>query len=60
MNNYFDNAQVRWNLWSPQTIYFKSNNTLKKLIPSENLLSYKSKSERENFKFVHYQRPYFI
>ena len=46
MNNYFDNAQVRWNLWSPQTIYFKSNNMLKKLIPSENLLSYKSKSDR--------------
>jgi len=48
MNNYFDNAQVRWNLWSPQTIYFKSNNTLKKLIPSENLLSYKSKSDRND------------
>ena len=46
MNNYFENAQVRWNLWSPQTIYFKSNNMLKKLIPSENLLSYKSKSDR--------------
>ena len=47
MNNYFNNAQVNWNTWTPQDIIFKSNNIIKQLIPQENILSYKSKSDRD-------------
>ena len=47
MNNYFNNAQVNWNTWTPQDIIFKSNNIVKQLIPQENILSYKSKSDRD-------------
>ena len=47
MNNYFNNAQVNWNTWTPQDFIFKSNNIIKQLIPQENILSYKSKSDRD-------------
>ena len=47
MNNYFNNAQVNWNTWTPQDIIFKSNNIVKQLMPQENVLSYKSKSDRD-------------
>ena len=45
--NYFKNAKVNWNTWSPEDIIFKSNNVIKKLMPQENVLSYKSKSDRD-------------
>ena len=48
MNNYFNNAQVNWNTWTPQDIIFKSNNIVKQLMPQENVLSYKSKSDRDD------------
>ena len=47
MNNYFDKAKVNWNTWTPQDIIFKSNNLVKKLVPQENVLSYKSKNDRD-------------
>tara|TARA_Y100000356_G_scaffold108505_1_gene94866 strand:+ start:641 stop:1240 length:600 start_codon:yes stop_codon:yes gene_type:complete len=47
MNNYFDKAKVNWNTWTPQDIIFKSNSLVKKLVPQENVLSYKSKSDRD-------------
>ena len=47
MNNYFDKAKVNWNTWTPQDIIFKSNNLVKKLVPQENVLTYKSKSDRD-------------
>ena len=45
--NYFKNAKVNWNTWSPEDIIFKSNNVIKKLMPQENVLSYKSKGDRD-------------
>ena len=57
MNNYFSNVRVqhkglgnfpiRWENWSPERIYFKSNSLTKKLLPSENIISYKSKRDRD-------------
>ena len=48
MKNYFENAQVNWNYWNPSDIVFKSNNITKKLLPSENVMSWKSKSDRDS------------
>ena len=47
MKNYFHNAKVKWNLWSPERVFFKSNNITKNLLPQENLISYKSKGDRD-------------
>ena len=46
MNNYFTDANVNWNVWSPQRMIFKSGTLSKKLMPKENLLSYSSKGDR--------------
>lgn len=48
MENYFNNADVNWNVWSPQTMIFKSGALSKKVMPKENLLSYSSKGDRNN------------
>ena len=48
MKNYFENQRVRWNAFAPEDIVFKSNNLTKKLLPAENLLSYKNKGDRDN------------
>ena len=45
--NYFSTQPINWGLWSPEDIIFKSNQTIKKLMPSENILSYKSKNDRD-------------
>jgi hypothetical protein len=45
--NYFSTQPINWGLWTPQDIIFKSNQTIKKLMPSENILSYKSKNDRD-------------
>ena len=45
--NYFSTQPINWGLWSPEDIIFKSNQTIKKLMPSENVLSYKSKNDRD-------------
>lgn len=45
--NYFSTQPINWGLWTPEDIIFKSNQTIKKLMPSENILSYKSKNDRD-------------
>lgn len=45
--NYFSKQPINWGLWTPQDIIFKSNQTIKKLMPQENILSYKSKNDRD-------------
>jgi len=47
MQNYFEQAKVEWNLWNPESIIFKSNSLTKKILPQENVLSYKSKGDRD-------------
>lgn len=47
MKNYFENQPVHWDTFSPQDIIFKSNDLTKKLLPPENVLSYKSKRDRD-------------
>jgi hypothetical protein len=46
MKNYFENQKVHWHQFSPQDIMFKSNTTTKKLLPEENVLSWKTKDSR--------------
>jgi len=48
MKNYFVNSQVNWNNWTPSDIVFKSNNLTKKLLPAENVMSWKSKGDRDS------------
>ena len=47
MKNYFENVNVNWSTWSPKDVIFKSNSLVKKLLPSENILSWKSKNDRD-------------
>lgn len=51
MKNYFENSPVNWNNWNPSNVIFKSNNMTKKLLPSDNVLSWKSKHDR-NFQLA--------
>ena len=46
MNN-LNTTNVRWKTWSPNNIIFKSNSLVKKVLPSEHILSWKSKSDRD-------------
>ena len=48
MNNYFKTQNVHWHNFSPENIIFKSNNITKKLMPEENVMSYKSKTDRDD------------
>jgi hypothetical protein len=43
----FNNTNVRWKTWSPENIIFKSNALVKKVLPSEHILSWKSKGDRD-------------
>jgi hypothetical protein len=45
--NYFTNTNVRWKTWSPENVIFKSNALVKKVLPSEHILSWKSKCDRD-------------
>ena len=46
--NYFEKKQnIQWNTWSPENVIFKSNNITKRLLPKENVLSWTSKSDRD-------------
>ena len=45
--SYFNNTNVRWETWSPENIIFKSNQLVKKVLPSEHILSWKSKGDRD-------------
>lgn len=46
--NYFENkGNVNWNTWSPENVIFKSNQLVKKVLPSEHIMSWKSKGDRD-------------
>lgn len=45
--NYFNKAKVNWNTWSPESIIFKSNQLVKQVLPPENVMSWKSKGDRD-------------
>jgi hypothetical protein len=45
--NYFTNTNVRWETWSPENVIFKSNQLVKKVLPPEHILSWKSKGDRD-------------
>ena len=45
--NHFTNTNVRWKTWSPENVIFKSNQLVKKVLPSEHILSWKSKGDRD-------------
>jgi hypothetical protein len=47
MKNYFETQRINWVKYNPSHIIFKSNNLVKKLVPQENALSYKSKANRD-------------
>lgn len=47
MKNYFETERVNWRNFSPCHIFFKSNRLVKKLLPSENVLSWTSKGDRD-------------
>lgn len=47
MRNYFETQRINWVKYNPSHIIFKSNNLVKKLVPQENALSYKSKTNRD-------------
>lgn len=46
MQNYFETQQIHWNQFSPKDIQFKSNAITKKLLPEENVMSWKTKESR--------------
>ena len=45
--NYFKNKRVAWNTWSVDDIVFKSNNLIKKVLPSNQVMSWTSKGDRD-------------
>ena len=47
MRNYFETQRINWVKYNPNSIVFKSNNLVKKLVPQENVLSYTSKGNRD-------------
>ena len=48
MQNYFDTQPIHWHQFSPKDIQFKSNAITKKVLPEENVLSWKTKESRHN------------
>lgn len=48
MKNYFETQRINWSSFSPKDIIFKSNKTIKKLLPAENILSYTTKTDRND------------
>ena len=44
---FFAQSKVNWNRFRSTDIVFKSNAMVKKLVPSENILSYSTKSDRD-------------
>lgn len=45
--NKLNTYNVRWKTWSPENLIFKSNQLIKKVLPAEHILSWKSKSDRD-------------
>ena len=48
MENYFETQRIHWSNFAPENIIFKSNNITKKLMPEDNVMSYKTKTDRDN------------
>jgi len=48
MNNYFETQRIHWHNFSPDNIIFKSNNITKKLMPETNVMSYSTKTNRDD------------
>ena len=48
MENFFESQRIHWHNFAPENISFKSNNITKKLMPKENILSYTTKTDRDN------------
>jgi hypothetical protein len=48
MKNYFETQKINWKTWSPESIFFKSNQLTKKLLPQENVVSWTSKNNRDH------------
>jgi hypothetical protein len=44
---FFSQSKVNWNRFRPTDLVFKSNPMVKKIVPSENILSYSTKSDRD-------------
>ena len=44
---FFAQSKVNWNRFRPTDLVFKSNPMVKKIVPSENILSYSTKSDRD-------------
>ena len=44
---FFAQSKVNWNRFRPTDMIFKSNAMVKKIVPSENILSYSTKSDRD-------------
>ena len=44
---FFEQSKVNWNRFRPTDLVFKSNAMVKKLVPSQNILSYSTKSDRD-------------
>jgi len=45
--NKLNTSNVCWKTWSPENVVFKSNQLVKKVLPSERVLSWKSKCDRD-------------
>lgn len=44
---FFAQSKVNWNRFRPTDLVFKSNAMVKKIVPSENILSYSTKQDRD-------------
>ena len=44
---FFTQSKVNWNRFRPTDLVFKSNAMVKKIVPSENVLSYSTKQDRD-------------
>ena len=44
---FFAQSKVNWNRFQPTDLVFKSNAMVKKIVPSENILSYSTKQDRD-------------
>ena len=44
---FFAQSKVNWNRFQPTDLVFKSNAMIKKIVSSENILSYSTKQDRD-------------
>ena len=48
MENFFKSQRIHWHNFAPENIIFKSNNITKKLMPEANVMSYSTKTNRDD------------